>query len=383
MNRKLHVLYLITTLRPYGGAERALANLLPYLDRNVVNVWVGTVFDRDPHELTIEGLEDCVRHFRFGSRYYLDLIAYWRLIRFLRENRIDVIHTHLFAANTVGRIAGRLAGVPVRIATEHNTYLAKSARLHLVDRVLARITSRIVAVSPPVLDYAARVARIPREKFVFIPNNVRLERLGLPTHQQKSQLRKSLGIASDALVILAVGRLTEQKGFSYLIEAASEVCARHERAIFLIAGTGELRESLERQVLEAGLQGVVRFLGYRPDIADLMKSSDLLVMSSLWEGLPVVLIEAGACGLPAVVTNVPGSTEIVCDGENGQVVSVADSGALAAAIGALLESEPTRQRMAQRAFVMVKDRFSGPVVARQVLATYEACLREAGQAIAN
>jgi len=374
---KINLLYLITGLRPYGGAEVALANLIPYIDQKKFDIWVGSMHAKEENEIDIKLPDERIKYFNFSPRYYLDVLGYWKLISFLKAHSIHILHTHLFAANTVGRVSAWLAGVPVTISTEHNTYFTKPASLIFTDKILSNLSTRIVAVSDAVLDHAARQANIARNRFINIPNCVPIDRIKPLTDSQKIKKLHELNIAPTRQIILSVGRLTKQKDFPLLIRAAKLVSTDCPDAIFLIAGKGELEDELQAQIRAADLQHHVRLLGYRNDIYDLMQISTMLVMSSLWEGLPVTLIEAGACGLPVVSTNVPGSMEIVQHGVNGLIVPMQDEKALADAIISMLETYDLRHEMGKKARQMAESRYSGPAVARKLESMYEELLASA------
>ncbi|NCD09649.1 MAG: glycosyltransferase family 1 protein [Negativicutes bacterium] len=371
--KKINVLYLITTLRPYGGAEVALANLIPYLDASTHNIWVGTVFAQEEEEVKIQLPSDQIRYFKFSKRYYTDIYGYKRLVDFLRINRIDVIHTHLFAANTVGRIAGKFAGVPVIISTEHNTYVNRSPLCVMIDKILARITSKIVAVSNSVLDFSAKQTAINKSIYEYIPNCVPLDKISPMSTDAQVEKKLQFGLNPETQIVLSVGRLTEQKGFPYLFRAAQEVIQSCPNTAFLVVGKGELKEDFEQQIKSLGLEKSVRLLGFRNDIFDLMQISTIFAMPSLWEGLPVTLIEAGACRLPVVATNVGGIMEVVQDGENGLIIPMKDEKALARCLISLLSSPELLRQMAEKARLRVEQSFSGPAVARRVENLYSQC----------
>lgn len=374
MENNINILYMITTLRPYGGAEVALANLIPYIDKSAFNVWVGTVFGREEKEVNIQLPADRIHYFDFSKRYYTDIKGYGRLMDFIGMNRIDVIHTHLFAANTVGRIAGWRSKVPVIISTEHNTYLNKTRMCNLVDKILARVTSKIVAVSNSVLEYSSKQTAIRPSLYEYIPNCVPIDRIRELSADDKIGKKRSLGIEPETPIVLSVGRLTEQKGYPYLLHAAIEVIRKIPAAVFLIVGKGEMKEELERQIQTLGLEHSVRLLGFRDDIFDLMQISEIFAMPSFWEGLPVTLIEAGACRLPVVATNVGGIMEVISDGENGLIIPMKEKEPLAKAIITLLSAPRLCDEMGIRARQMVENRFSGPAVALQIENLYRSLL---------
>jgi glycosyltransferase involved in cell wall biosynthesis len=240
----------------------------------------------------------------------------------------------------------------------------------LVDKILARITNKIVAVSDSVLTFSANLTEIDRSLHEKIPNCVPIDRIREMSHEEKAEKKRQLGIEPDIPIILSVGRLTEQKGYPYLFRAAGEVIRRFPDAVFLVVGKGELRDELEQQIRSLGLERNVRLLGFRNDIYELMQTSSVFAMPSLWEGLPVTLIEAGACRLPVVATNVGGIMEVIKDGENGLIVPMKDEQTLAQGLISLLSSPQRRFQMGERARQIVEVRFSGPAVARRIESLY-------------
>jgi glycosyltransferase involved in cell wall biosynthesis len=179
----------------------------------------------------------------------------------------------------------------------------------------------------------------PAGKIRVIPNAVDMRRFeGLPNRQSA---RRMLGLPAAGPVLTCVASLTPQKGHRYLVDAMRGVTAEREDALLLLAGDGSLRGELEAQVQGAGLAGAVRFLGTRSDIPQLLAATDVFVLPSLWEGLPVALAEAGAAGLPAVATAVDGSPEVVADGETGLLIAPHDEAALTEAMLELLR-DPDR-----------------------------------------
>jgi glycosyltransferase involved in cell wall biosynthesis len=171
-------------------------------------------------------------------------------------------------------------------------------------------------------------------------------------------------------VVLTVARLDEQKGHCYLLEAAAQV----PEAQFVLAGDGPLRASLEAQARSLGVEDRVKFLGYRSDIADLLADCDVFVLPSLYEGLPLSILEAMSAGKPVIATHIGGTDEAVIAGETGLLVPPADSAALAAAIRSLLTDRPLAQRLATAGRARVAQEFSAAKMVQQVIAVYDELL---------
>lgn len=281
-----------------------------------------------------------------------DLGALWRLAGLLRREKPQVLHAHMVHANLLARLVRLLAPVPVVVTTAHN--IDEGSRLRerayrLTDG-LANITTQ---VSQAGLERYIALGITPAHKMRFIPNGVDTHRYQ-PDARVRQQKRDELGLGSEFLW-LAAGRLTEAKDFPNLLHAFVKVHQAQPMARLMIAGQGELKEELHKLAAELGLGSTVRWLGRRSDLGDLMRAADAYVMSSAWEGMPLVLLEATAIGLPVVATNVGGNREVVQDGQTGFLVPAKDSSALAQAMLKFMALPlPARAAMGQagRAFIL-------------------------------
>ncbi len=368
--QRIRVLHLINDLRAQGGAEAALANLVSHLDQKKLDVWVGGLFGLGPLVERLGIPPQQVVSFDFQPRFYLDAFSVWKLIKFLKEHQIQIVHTHLFASSTIGRIGAFLAQVPVVVASEHNTYVTKSRLSIMVDRVLALVTTQMIANAEAVRLFAARQAGIHQDRFIVIFNGVDMEQIPIYSMQERLQKRFELGVYDDRPIIVSIGRLTEQKGHIFLVQAARQVLAEYPAALFLIVGSGALEEELHREIERMEVKENFRLLGYRNDLAALMQASTLVAMPSLWEGLPMTLVQAAACGVPVVATDVGGVAEVVFHGGNGLLVPPRDVEALAGAILRMLSAPDMRQKMGMYGQIEVAPRFSASQVAQQMTDLY-------------
>jgi glycosyltransferase involved in cell wall biosynthesis len=256
----------------------------------------------------------------------------WRLARALRRFRPAILQTFLFHANLAGRIAGRIAGV--RTIVSGIRVAEKRSRFPLVlDRWTNWLVKMNICVSRGVADFSIRAAGLSPQKIIVIPNGVDVARFSSTTPVDLAQF----GIPSGSQVLLTVGRLDRQKGLGDLIEAAALVIPKYPRAHFLLVGEGPERAPIERLVRAKGLTDHVHLAGWRPDIPELLAAGQALVLSSVWEGMPNVVLEAMAAGLPVIATRVEGTPESVTDGETGILVPPQSPAALAAGIEGLLD----------------------------------------------
>lgn len=255
---------------------------------------------------------------KFHLKGFLDFLTWWRVYSFLKKEKFDAVITSLFMTNVVVRTCAVLAGVKTIISHEQNIYAEKKWWQRFVDRILARWTKKIVAVSQDVADFTSKQEDIPREKFVINYNAVDIKKFeDIPYPVRHS------------VTITTAGRLIEQKGQIYLIRAVKKLHEQGIKCSLKIYGEGKLRSELEREGGELP--------GIRP-IKEILAETDIFVLPSLWEGLPLVLVEAMAAGRPIIATRVSGSREMIQDGINGFLVEPKDVDALATKLIELIKN---------------------------------------------
>jgi glycosyltransferase involved in cell wall biosynthesis len=292
-------------------------------------------------------------------------------------NQFDIVHTHQFEAGLIFRIAAWITGVPVTVFTYHSTHFPRQRTGHyMIDRALALRTTQLIAVSEAAKISVSQQLRLSLGQFLVIPNFVHLKEITILSTNEKQTKRLHLDLKTDQFVIISIGRLEVPKGFSTLLEAIRIVKEKFHDLILLLVGEGSLRTQLQQLAVELKIQNEVRFLGVRKDVYVLLQLSDIFVMSSWWEGMPIALLEAGACGLPAIASAVGGITEIVSEGVNGLLVPPQDSEALALRIIDLLTKPDLRHRMGIRARKIIEEKFSSDVVGYQLGGLYERLLTQ-------
>ena len=207
------------------------------------------------------------------------------LVKLIHEKQVMLLHAHEFYMNTIGLAASRLTGIPL-VATVHGrNYYPHRLRRRIAYRLVARFADQMVTVSEDVRDFLAQQVGIPLDRMRIVPNGVPAHQE--PSHERLSTLRKSLDLDQHTRVVSTVGSLYQVKGHTYLIEAVSTVVRRCPDVVFLIVGRGGLREELEAQATRLGVASYIRFLGHRDDVRDLLGVSDVFVLPSLSEGMPM------------------------------------------------------------------------------------------------
>jgi glycosyltransferase involved in cell wall biosynthesis len=366
----IKVMYLITDLK-FGGAQTLLLELLKRLDRKRYLPQVACLFGGDsPLGKQIQASDVPLTDLRMHAWWRLD--ALWRLYRLLRKERPAILHASLFHAIFAARVTGRLAGTPVILSWRHNVNIGGRAR-EWVNRVTAPLDDGVIAVSEKARQAEIRAASVPADKVRLIyngidPKSYAIEK-GRSMAQHRTLLRHELGIPAQAFLIGAVGRLHPQKGLSVLLEAFAAVLEQIPQAWLVLVGEGELHADLENRASALGISDSTTFAGRREDIPAVLSTLDVFVLPSLWEGLPMALLEAMATGLPVIATEVGGTPEVVVDGETGILIPADDVKSLEQAICILLD-ENLRQRLGQAGQARVRKLFSIQHLVEQMEALY-------------
>ena len=244
------------------------------------------------------------------------------LAQWLRREEVDVIHSFLPRATVMSRIANRLSGARrPHIANEESTDFRRPRLVQMLNRRTAGLSERIVTVSAAVRDVLVGRDGLPSEKIVAVPTGVDLEAID---QQRETDIRTELRLAPSSEVLCAIGRLTRVKGHVYLIRALARLARDVPDVHVVLVGDGPEDRRLRSEANAHGVESRVRFLGSRADAIGIMKSTDVFVLPSLEEGLPVVLLEAMACSLPIVASNVGGVGELIQHGETGLLVAPAE-----------------------------------------------------------
>jgi len=289
----------------------------------------------------------------------------------LRRERPDLLHTSIFEADVVGRLAAIGTRVPVLCSLVNTSYAPirlsdpniRAWRLRVVrtlDGVTARhLVDHFHAISQAVGDAAVRDLRIDRERITVIERGRDPERLGTPSPARRAAARARLGVPPDVPLLVTVGRQEFQKGQWHPLEAMPKVLASHADARLLIAGReGNASLRLRGVAREAGMDGQVEFLGHREDVPEILAAADLFVFPSLYEGLGGALIEAMALGLPIVASDLPAIREVVEADRNAVLVPPGSPAHLAEAINPLLADEGRRTWMGKRGRQIFEERFT-------------------------
>lgn len=329
-----------------GGAEEHVLALLTRLDReyfepSLICLCQGP-FAALASEKGIPTAEIIMKH-------KLDLTTIPTIRTFIKENKIDLVHTHGVRANLVARLAARREGRPV-VTTIHSalrydyTSRLEATVAGIISRLTHPLTDRFIAVSEAVQEDLI-AGGVSKERIVTIYNGLDFSRFD--NAKPAAITRQELGLPLDQPVVALIGRLHPVKGHADYFQAARQILQERPGVRFLAVGEGPIREELTQMVNDLGIVRQVIFTGYCPDIKNILNAIDILCLPSLMEGLPLVVMEALYFGKPAVATRVGGIPEIIKDGHNGLLVPPQDATALAAGLLRLLSEPNLRQRLGE------------------------------------
>jgi glycosyltransferase involved in cell wall biosynthesis len=373
-SRVTRVLYLAHSFS-IGGAEEMVFTLTRRLPpRFAPRVCCITSAGPIGQEMQRAGVEVDVLGLNPGLRRPQDVM---RLRAYLERTRAHVVHTFLLTASLYGRFAAMLARVPVIVGTEVNVYENKRKSHALAERLLMQGTDCVVVSAESVRDFYVRQVHADPARVKVIYNAVDWSALG--TTMSGAGLRAQLQIPEDAAVMTIIARLTAQKAHHVLLEAIAATPALAS-AHLLVVGDGELRAELVQRAQALGLGARVHFAGPRRDLGNVLAASDLFVMPSLWEGLPLSMVLAMGAGLPVVATRVAGIPEVVKDGVTGLLVDPANVSQLGEALASLVGDPALRARLGAAASDFARPRFGADRYVDAITDLYDSLLAAKGVA---
>jgi glycosyltransferase involved in cell wall biosynthesis len=363
----LKVLHL-TKVRGIGGAEQHLLQLLPALrgrgvDARFLSLDAGGDAQRFHLALDEHGVP--WTRVRCGLDVSPRLAA--SVARRVREERPDLVHTHMVHADVYGSVAARLAGVPF-VSTRHNDDRYLLGPFRHVDRLLMRRAAAIVAISDAVRMFHVR-AGLPADRLVTIPYG-----LDEPPARRSEVTPADVGVPADAPLVLAIGRLIEQKDHATLLAAFARVRERHPEAHLAILGWGRLEHETRERVHTLGLEKAVTLPG-RVEPSAWLARADVFAHSSRWEGFGIVLLEAMLAGLPVVATRASAVPEIVVHGTTGLLVEPGDAASMAHAVMTLLDDPDRAATLGAAGRRRAHDEFSVARMRDRTIAVYERAAR--------
>ena len=364
----MKILYHITEL-DIGGAERVLWSLSVALARKGHTVEVACLTGRGKVGEWLE--RDGITVHYLNAKVSRPWSLSGPLRRVVREFRPDILHNFLFHANLLGRYVGWRERVPAVVCAVRVEDVERPWRLW-ADGWTQRMMHAETCVSESARQFTHRRSGIPLEKLVAVPNAIDVARFDLAP----GAFRSELGLAEGVPLIATVGRLERQKGMALLLDSTASVLKDHPEARLVLVGDGPDETILKAQAEKLGIQGSAHFLGWRPDVPQILVDADVFVLASRWEGMPNVVLEAMAARRPVVATTVGGVPELVVQGETGLLVRPDDAAGLSESIARVL-ADPERSRgMGEAGRRRAEDEFSPDRMVRRYEELYERLLSE-------
>lgn len=351
--KPIRILNLIETGNP-GGAEFMMLSLLRELDREnflpqvtlIKKGWLLDQFDKTKIPVKV-----------ISMRKGRNLLFTLRLIRFLRQQKIELIHSHEFTMNLYGFIASRIIGIPF-IGTIHgNISYLKPKRRKIAYNLIQRWQGKLVAVSGTLRQELHEVYGINTNQMKVIYNGIRIPE-SIDNQAAKAKYGQEFGFDRQDILLGAVGSLYEVKGHQYLIDALPLILKDQPQARLMIIGQGYLEQELKQRCRNLSLENRVTFTGFRSDVDQILPILDIVIQPSLHEGLSLVLLEAMAAAKPIVTTRVGGNPEIITDEVTGLLIQPKNPEQIAQAVNRILADEPLARQLGANALELVKDRFS-------------------------
>ncbi|HEX8948357.1 MAG TPA: glycosyltransferase family 4 protein [Dissulfurispiraceae bacterium] len=361
LGRKVKLMQITHDLR-IGGLQQVVVNICRAIDRERFDISV----------LCLRSLGEFVPEVEeTGSKViYLpqtlngtDYLSFLKVARILKQEKVDVIHTHNTQPFVDGTLGAVMSGVRTIVHTDHARNFPDKRRYMLAEWLVSHRAYKVVGVSEPVSQNLIKYEKISPRKVITIPNGVDASRYDIAV--DRAHKKKELKITREGPVIGLGARLIKQKGISYLLKAMPELIVRFPDITLLIAGEGDYGETLKKEAEELGVGRHTLFAGSRTDMPELLKVLDLYVLPTLGEGLPMVLLEAMAAGCPIIATDVGGNYMAVRHGENGSLVEPANAPLLAAEIIRVLEDKGLRARYARKGKELFMKHFSAQIMTRR------------------
>jgi glycosyltransferase involved in cell wall biosynthesis len=380
MDERIRVLHVITRLIRGGADENTVFTVEGVdPDRYDSRILAGRGSEVDGFAEDIRRRTEVLPSLVRDPHPWHDLVALVRMTRIMRRGRYHIVHTHTAKAGFLGRIAARLAGTPHVVHTLHGVTFHEHIHpvvrtLYVVlERVAARLCDVLITVGEDVKRKYLAEAVGRSDQYVTIPSGMdtRPFREALDPARGRNPVRAELGLAEDDVVVGMVSRLEPRKGYRFFLEAVARLAPDFPQVRALIVGEGTQHAELEAMAARLGISGRVVFAGYRSDIARTMSAFDVAVLTSLWEGLPRVLVQYSLLEKPIVTFAVEGAHEVVDDGRSGFVVPLRDVDALVDRLRPLVASAGLREELGRRSRERVEGRWDVEIMVDRIRRVYD------------
>ena len=371
MTKKINLLYVINSMNN-GGAEMVAIRLAERLNKNIFRSIICSLSDEGPLRsiLTNRGIPFYTLNKKEGK----DFSIVFRLRRLLKKEKINIIHSHTIGPLLYSYFSTRFFKKIIWIHSEHinmETEISYSLRHFYYNKILLGSIDGFVSIANHLTEYFKKRFNFKGVFVTTIPNSIELSEFDIQSKFDSSCLKDELGIPSKCKIIGNISALREQKDHMTLIQSMEYVIKCVSDTVLVIAGEGECEDQLRRYVKEMKLEKNIIFLGYRSDVRSLLQDFDLFILPSLYEGLPVCVLEAMASGIPVVATNVDGTNELVRNGHTGLLVPTKSPRKMADAIVELISNPDKIRKMGESARDVIKNEYNNIDMIRKYEEFYE------------
>lgn len=362
MTKKIKLLQITHDLA-IGGLQQVVVNLCRSIDREKFDVSVLCLRYLGEFVPQIEELGIKVIFLPQREDGRTDHFAFLKVAKVLEDEKIDIIHTHNTQPFFDGTLAAILKRVKAVIHTDHCRAFPDKKRYMFAEWLVSHYASKVVGVSDHTSENLVKYEHISRKKIVTIPNGI--DETIYEIDVNRDAKKKELGIERDGFIIGLGVRLSKQKGITYLIKAMPAIINEFPEITLVIAGDGSEKDNLVKEAEKLGVLDHMIFTGPRLDVSELLKLFDLYVLPSIFEGLPMVLLEAMAAGCPIVATDVGGNSTAITHRDNGSLVKSEDPDAFATEVVAVLKDEILRKQYVSKSHKLMKEKFSASIMAKE------------------
>lgn len=352
--KKCHVMHVVESLE-VGGMENGVVNLANLIDKNRFTFSICCL--SRPGNLCKRLEDDRIEVISLNWRGGFSPKLFFELARVLNERKVDVVHTHGWLTLLYGSVASVILGRRPLINGEHGTFHLDSFRRRMAYRAISQLVNKYVAVSFSLENKLGKMIRAGRNKIICIPNGVDVRKFCPRCEEDVAELKSSFGIPASSIIIGSVGRLEPVKNYEMLLRVFARLSVDDARLHCVLIGDGSQRANLENLALQLGIKEKVHFTGKVDNPHHVMSILDLFISSSLSEGMSNTILEATACGIPIVATDVGDSGKLVEDGRNGFMVQSEDDHSLEEAIKRLTYDTGMRQRFGARSRAIAEEKF--------------------------
>lgn len=382
---RTRVLHIITRFIP-GGADENTRYTVDGLDaqKYKVDLMVGGESDLQFANSVSNGRVILEPHLVRELHPLRDLWALIKIARLIRKERYHIVHTHTAKAGILGRLAGLISRTPAVLHTLHGTTFHDSmhptlaAFYRLLERAAARITSKLVTVSDDLRELYLNAGIGKADRYITIRSGIDLNRFLVGQEEilrRNYKVRGELGLKESDVVVGTASRLELRKGHIYFLQAAEKILRKYP-VRFIIAGDGPAAPDIRKMAREFNIDKSVMFLGHRKDIEDVICALDIFVLTSLWEGLPRVLVQAAALGKPIVTFDVEGAREVIHQNKSGFIVPLRDVEKLVESIAYLIDNPKKARIMGSWGRTIVNGEWDKDVMVRKISHLYDELLEK-------